>query len=111
MNKYDKYLRRNAGREKVVMPEEMSESIDDILEMLLERTKNRKRQIFPVVARVAAGLLIALFIIMPNVNAEVAYAMSKIPVVGSFVKVITIAEYNYNDEYHSENVKIPEWQG
>lgn len=108
MNKYDKYLRRNAGRERVVMPEEMSENIDDILEMLLERTTSRKRQIFPVVSRVAAGLLIALFIIMPNINAEVAYAMSKIPVVGSFVKVITIAEYNYNDEYHSENVKIPE---
>lgn len=107
MNRDDRQLREKICNEDIMMPEKMSDNIDSVLDSFKGRATGES-QIFPIVIRAVAVLLIVLFIILPNVSSEVAYAMSQIPVIGSLVKVITIAEYSGDDEYHSEHVRIPE---
>lgn len=56
-------------------------------------------------ASVAAVFMLA--VLLPNINADIAYAMEQLPVVGSFFKVVTIRNYHYEDEYHTADIDVP----
>lgn len=84
----------------------------------LERMKQRikmakveKRRIIRITwirnISVAAAVL-SIAVILPNVNANMAYAMGKIPVLGEFFKVVTFRDYQYEDDYKEADVKIPQ---
>ena len=51
---------------------------------------------------VAAALVI---LIVPNVSANAAYAMSQIPLLGNVIKMITVREYNYDSDRFEANIK------
>lgn len=57
--------------------------------------KGRKAGI--IGAWAAAAALLAI-VILPNTSENVAYAMAKIPVLGTVIKAVTIREYNYEGE-------------
>lgn len=50
-----------------------------------------------IAAWVAAAALLAI-VILPNTSENVAYAMAKIPVLGTVIKAVTIREYSYEGE-------------
>ncbi len=54
---------------------------------------------------VACASFLAVFIALPNISPSIAMAMSKIPVIGSIVEVITINDYT--DETKNINAKAP----
>ena len=54
-----------------------------------ENRKDRNRTRVTRLATTAAALVIA-FIALPNMSPTIAYAMEKIPVIGQFVKVVTL---------------------
>lgn len=56
----------------------------------------------------AAAAVIAAFIVLPNTSATVAYAMERLPVIGSLVKVVTFRDYTYESERHLAKVEVPE---
>lgn len=64
---------------------------------------------FKNIAMTAAAILLAI-IILPNTNSTVAMAMEKIPLIGSFVKVVTFRNYEYQDGHNEANVYIPQVQ-
>ena len=55
-----------------------------------------------------AAACVALFILLPNTSAGVAHAMSRIPLLGRLVDVVTYRDYNYESERHSARIKVPE---
>lgn len=55
----------------------------------------------------AAGVALA-FVILPNTSGTVAHAMSKIPVLGGLVEVVTFRDYQYEDDRNAADVKVPE---
>lgn len=50
---------------------------------------------------------VAIFVILPNTSAQVAHAMSGIPVIGKLVDVITFRDYNYTGDRHNAQIKVP----
>ena len=86
----------------------------DQVERMKERmmdAKNEKRQTKKNRAMksiAAAAAAIAVFVALPNVSADVAYAMSNIPILGKLVDVVTFRDYKYEDERHSADVEVPE---
>lgn len=55
---------------------------------------------------VAAAAL--TLVILPNVNADIASAMERIPVIGKIIHVVTLDNYTYEDENNIANVEIPQ---
>lgn len=70
---------------------------------LIEKRAHRK-----AVIRWVAAFCICFIILIPNLSAEAAQALSSLPVVGDFFRVITFREYHYSDERYSADVRIPE---
>ena len=64
-----------------------------------------KRHLLRVAATAAAVL--AISVIIPNLNAEAADAMQRLPVVGSYFKAVTFRQYSYYDAKHEANVEQP----
>ena len=56
----------------------------------------------------AAAACVALFVLLPNTSAGVARAMSRIPLLGRFVDVVTYRDYNYESDRHNAQIIIPE---
>ncbi len=56
----------------------------------------------------AAAAALAVFILLPNTSAEVAYAMSNIPVVGRLVEAVTFRNYQYESERQNADIQVPE---
>ncbi|MGB7606019.1 MAG: DUF3298 domain-containing protein [Lutisporaceae bacterium] len=64
--------------------------------------------------RIAAASIAAVFIVLTvaaNTSPVFAAALSKVPVVGSIVKVLTFREYTINEDTFNTNIKVPAIQG
>lgn len=85
-------------------PEQIKEMEEQIMKAKQEKRKNR----YLLTAVKAAAAVAAVFIILPNTSAKVAYAMSGIPVVGRLVDAVTFRNYQYEDERHKADVEVPE---
>ncbi|MGM0862012.1 MAG: DUF3298 domain-containing protein [Bacillota bacterium] len=91
--------------ENVPIPKEL----DSIIERAFQQ-KPKKKKIFlwPTSAVVAAAIL---FIATVNMNPDAAHAMSKIPVIGKIVKVVTFNEFKEERNQSSIDVKTPALSG
>lgn len=80
-----------------------------IIEKMEKAMKEKQQQKIVKYRRRAliAAAAVAICIILPNTNASVAMAMEKIPVLGSFFKVVTFRNYEYDDGHNAANVEIP----
>lgn len=108
MNKFDEYLRRKAAKEQSEIPEHAKKKINDMLAGLPEKNVgSRYRFVKRQLAAVAACIALAILVFLPNVSPVFAKAVGKIPVIGRFVKVITIRNYIYLDENHEMNIRVP----
>lgn len=72
-----------------------------------EEMKMKKNKCFVKPAVTAAAVFVTL-LILPNTNENIAKAMSNLPAVGKFFDVVTVRDYQYKDERHEANVKVPE---
>lgn len=78
--------------------------------MLQAKSENRKERIrrnSRQIMATAAMLAIILFV-LPNTSKTVALAMQKIPVLGDFIELITVRDYEYEDEQHQASIKVGE---
>ena len=75
----------------------------------LNLTRNAQLALYTVDLAAAAAL--AVFLVLPNVSPTVAYAMEDVPVLGAIVRVITLRNYDQEDEARSLHVQIPALQG
>lgn len=72
-----------------------------------KRAMKRKQRIRSLTAAAAAVLVLC---ILPNTNAQIAHAMENIPVLGAFFKVVTVREYQYEDDSKHLSAKVPQIQ-
>jgi hypothetical protein len=72
--------------------------------------KNNK---FKTIRRVAASIAATLAVIAIGVNGSpvIAETLSKVPVVGSIVKVLTFREYMVNEDKYKADIKVPSIEG
>ena len=92
-------------------PEMTQEQIQKMKDSIAKAREERSRRGHLIVLRrgiMAAAAAVALFIILPNTSASVAYAMSGIPVVGKLVEAVTFRNYRYESDRHMADVEVPE---
>lgn len=110
---FEKLIREAAHKEKTNIPEDFNIMLKDTLNKLPEKEARKDgasgrmagRRILTAVAAAAM-----LFVLLPNVSPSIAYAMEKLPVIGSVVKVITVRNYTHSDEHNDLNAAQPEIQ-
>lgn len=73
------------------------------------RRKNTVKRTIKVVASTAAVL--GLLVVGVNTSSAFAETLSKAPIVGGIVKVLTFKEYKVNEEKFNADIKVPKIQG
>lgn len=100
-----------ALKKEYKQPEMTQEQIQKMQDSIAKAQEERSRNGHLIVLRrgiMAAAAAVALFIILPNTSASVAYAMSGIPVVGKLVGAVTFRNYRYESDRHMADVEVPE---
>lgn len=95
-------------REGVEIPKECLEKVKESIERAKEDKLHAVRARRRAMMRMVAVSFICLLVVLPNISAGVAQAMSSLPVVGDFFRVITIRDYHYIDDRFSADVRVPE---
>ncbi len=89
----------------------MSKEQVDLMKKRIQDAKNEKRVNRKTAVRkalIASAAAAAVFVLLPNTSQDIAYAMSNLPIVGGIVKVVTFRDYQYEDERHSADIRVPE---
>lgn len=109
MSKFDQYLRDKAAKEQAEIPDSAKQAIEQALADLPEKRKNAHHiHIIPHIAAAAACFIFVILFLLPNVSVAYAQALETVPVIGNLVRVITIRNYFYTDEYHEMDIDVPE---
>lgn len=85
------------------MPEER---VIQMKETMRKTKKGQHRIARTVTAAAAAAAIIVT--ILPNTSRDMAYAMSRIPILSKWVEVVTFRDYQYEDGRHTANIHVPE---
>lgn len=72
--------------------------------ILSESEKKKRRNIGRTVGWAAAAAVLVL-VVVPNVSANAAYAMEQIPILGNVIKVVTIRNYQFENENYSADIQ------
>ena len=78
-----------------------------IMEAKLVNRAESRSNVAKVGLSLAAAVAIVL-LVLPNTSQSIAYAMSKVPVIGKVVEVATIREYKYDDGKSEADIEVPE---
>ena len=92
---------------EIWVPEEVKDRIEDAV----ERARQQKKKVRTVKMwkhMSAAAAALAIVLILPNTSQPVAAAMQQIPLLGEFFKVVTVREYNVDEERNYAEVDVPE---
>lgn len=90
------------------MPRDMSERFDQTLFELTEKKRPRRRRnvLRPVAASVVTAFVM-VFVLLPNLSANVSYAMQDLPLIGGIVKITSVYKKKVDSENHYEDVETP----
>ncbi len=93
--------------DRIVVPEKGKEKMEEAVMRAKEKKERirRKRRIRSVGS---AAAVFAILLILPNTSRTAAAAMQQIPVLGNFFRVVTIREYQVDEERYQADVKVPE---
>ena len=112
MNEFDKYIKEKLGNENLSVPDSIKERIEQCVSALpAKESKNIKFRMLPKAIAIAACFVFVCLVVLPNCSAVYAQALEKIPVIGSIVKVVTIRNYFYSDDYHQMDIDVPRIEG
>lgn len=92
-------------------PEMTTEGIAGLKHKMEEaKMENRREHRKKTVARlsVAAAAVIAVMVVLPNTSATVAHAMRQIPLLGNFIEVILVRDYQYDDSKSIADISVTE---
>lgn len=92
---------------EIPVPSELKSKVEEAI--MREKNEKKKINILKVTRNtgiVAAAAMLSL-VVLTNSSSSMAYAMEKIPVVGSIAKVVTFRTYNDKTENHEANINVP----
>lgn len=93
--------------EQIKVPEELKERMEETMKKAGQDKKRAKRIRMMRYAGSAAAV-IAIVLILPNTSRTAAAAMQQIPVLGELFKVVTVREYQVDEDRYIADVKVPE---
>lgn len=73
-----------------------------------KKAKPASVRVLPKAAAAAACFIFIVFFLFPNISVTYAHALEQLPVIGDLVRVVTIRNYFYADEYHELDVDVPQ---
>lgn len=98
-------------KEQYEEPHMSSEQVERLkLKMEQAKKENRRmraRTIGIKIVAAAASVAVILFV-LPNTSRTVALAMQQIPLLGEFIELITVRDYQYEDERHMADIRVGE---
>lgn len=77
-------------------------------EKAVKSAASKGRGVVVKISMGAAAAVFAVFLILPNISPEIAYAMEKMPILGNLVSVVTFRDYQYDSGRHMADVKVPQ---
>ena len=77
-------------------------------EKAVKNAASKGRGVVVKISMGAAAAVFAVFLILPNISPEIAYAMEKMPILGNLVSVVTFRDYQYDSGRHMADVKVPQ---
>lgn len=108
MNDFDKIIKQKIEEEDISVPDVVKERIDKALSDLPEKeSKPTRIKLLPKIAAAAACFIFICFVVLPNCSTTYAHALEKVPVIGNFVRVVTIRNYFYSDGNHDMDIEVP----
>lgn len=108
MNNFDDFLKQKIENEKTEIPDQIKNKIEKSLAELPEsRSKTVKFKPISKAISFAACIVFVFFVLIPNCSSVYAKTLEKIPLIGNFVRVVTIRNYFYKDNYHEMNIDVP----
>lgn len=93
--------------DRIAAPEKGKEKMEEAV-MRAKETKNRGKKMRRIRSVGSAAAVFAILLILPNTSRTAAAAMQQIPVLGNFFRVVTIREYQVDEERYQADVKVPE---
>lgn len=105
-NKEWEELKKDYNNIKV--PENGLAGMAEAIERAKKEKKRRKKILVFKKAAVSVAAALMIAVLIPNMNAGVAMAMEKLPVIGSIVRVVTFGRYDFEDDSHEAKVEIPQ---
>ena len=105
MNEQEQLKQLKEEYENMTIPEAGRERLQagiDRARMEKKRAEHARRRSAWTAVAAAAVVMIAL----PNTNMQIAHAMENIPLLGGFFRLVTVRQYNYNDENHDAEVEL-----
>ena len=105
MNEQEQLKQLKEEYENMTIPEAGRERLQagiDRARMEKKRAEHARRRSAWTAVAAAAVVMIAL----PNTNMQIAHAMENIPWLGGFFRLVTVRQYNYNDENHDAEVEL-----
>ena len=108
MNDFDKIIKQKIEEEDISVPDVVKERIDKALSDLPEKeSKPTRIKLLPKIAAAAASIIFICIVVLPNCSTTYAHALEKVPVIGNFVRVVTIRNYFYSDGNHDMDIEVP----
>ncbi len=110
--RHDRWMRMRLAEEAPRMSKDAQQRFDDILTEIradAQRQKHKPRIFVKTLCAVAAVLV--MLIILPNLSPKIAHAMEQWPLIGGFIRVVTIRQGRTEDEFHYSDVTIPQVEG
>lgn len=93
--------------DNIKVPEEMREKLEQSINRAKEEKKRMKKiTLYKTFGSMAA--VIAIVLILPNTSQTAAAAMQQIPLLGNLFKVVTVRDYQVNEERNNADVKVPQ---
>ena len=93
--------------DNIKVPEEMREKLEQSINRAKEEKKRMKKiTLYKTFGSMAAVL--ASVLILPNTSQTAAAAMQQIPLLGNLFKVVTVRDYQVNEERNNADVKVPQ---
>ena len=74
-------------------------------EKAVKSAASKGRGVVVKISMGAAAAVFAVFLILPNISPEIAYAMEKMPILGNLVSVVTFRDYQYDSGRHMAEYK------
>lgn len=93
--------------DQIAVPENVKERMEEAV-MRAKESKKRIRKVRMIRMAGSAAAVFAVLLILPNTSRTAAAAMQQIPVLGDFFKVVTIREYQVDEDRYQADVKVPE---
>lgn len=91
----------------IKVPEDMEDKIEEAV-VRAQQSKKKIRTVHMWKRLGSAAAVLAVLLVLPNTSQTAAAAMQQIPILGDFFRVVTVREYQVNEERHMADVKVPE---